>query len=110
MGFKLTRGDFAAAPDLCAALVAMRVSHKKIDERVKYINKTGVSDTNPDKLRCEAELEKTRAHMNELQGQIKTNVSRAAHSTMTECSLLDGVAQASEAIQRGQITKLTKMA
>ena len=61
MGFKLTRGDHAVAPDLCAALIAMRASYKKIDERVRYIIKTGVSDTDPDRMRCEFELEKTRS-------------------------------------------------
>ena len=110
MGFKLTRGDYAVAPDLCAALIAMRASYKKIDERVRYIIKTGVSDNDPDKLRCEVELEKTREHMDALQGQIKTAVTQAAHATLTECALLDDVAQASEEIQRRQVTKITKMA
>ena len=41
MGFRMTRGDLAAAPDLWKELSAHRASFKKRDERVKYLNKIG---------------------------------------------------------------------
>ena len=38
MPFKLTKGDLARQPVMCAEIVALRVQHKQVQARIAYLD------------------------------------------------------------------------